>query len=196
MTPQGGEVNDGHGGHDGADLGRPHAVAHSGLRISWTLAGAGWAVCTLEDHRAGIELVASRIGRTPEELLTAVARITAGAAEERVRFEAEPTVHQWVVRREGEEARIRVLELRDGRERGGDGRETEIWSGRAGVERLARAVIRCFDEAARANGEDGYLDAWGEAFPRTELEALRRLWRARNPQHAGDRRRVRRSPWR
>ncbi|ELP69057.1 hypothetical protein ACKI1I_28365 [Streptomyces turgidiscabies] len=39
-------------------------------------------------------------------------------------------------------------------------------------------VIRCFDGVAWTYGESGYRDKWGRPFPRTELEALRCLWRA------------------
>jgi hypothetical protein len=39
-------------------------------------------------------------------------------------------------------------------------------------------VIRCFDQVAEAYGESAYRGKWGEHFPRAELEALRRLWRA------------------
>ncbi|MGW3679129.1 hypothetical protein [Streptomyces prasinus] len=42
---------------------------------------------------------------------------------------------------------------------------------------VAVASIRCFDEVAQTHGESGYRGKWGENFPRTELEALRRLWR-------------------
>ncbi|MFD8073486.1 hypothetical protein ACFV3E_12635 [Streptomyces sp. NPDC059718] len=52
-------------------------------------------------------------------------------------------------------------------------------AGAPGVDVLARAVVRCFDEVAKVHGADGYRNAWGRKFPRTELEALRRLWRER-----------------
>ncbi|MFH8395412.1 hypothetical protein [Streptomyces sp. NPDC018036] len=68
-----------------------------------------------------------------------------------------------------------MLELRDGRDHGNRG--TEIWSHQLRVDQLARAVIRCFDAVAQTYGESGYRGKWGEHFPRTELEALRRLWR-------------------
>lgn len=148
----------------------------SGLRITWTLAGSGWADCVLEDHRARVELTASSITSAPEELLTAVARLVAGEPETRARFEAEPTAYRWILRREGVNAWIRVLELRHGGDP--DTKGTEVWSGRLGIDQLARTVIRCFDEVARAYGESGYRGKWGEHFPRTELEALRRIRRA------------------
>jgi len=147
----------------------------SGIRITWTLGAHGWADCILEDHRTTTELTASRITSAPEDFLTAVTRVVAGETETRVQFEAEPTAYRWIFHREGEDVRSRVLELRDGSDH--DNRGTEIWSSRSGVDRFARAVIRCFDEVAQTYGESGYRGKWGEPFPRTELEALRRHWR-------------------
>ncbi|MFF9195043.1 hypothetical protein ACF09L_07540 [Streptomyces sp. NPDC014779] len=146
----------------------------SDFRITWRLTGPGWADCTLEDHRAKAELTASCISSAPEEFLTAVARLVAGEAETRAQFEAEPTAYRWIFHREGEHAWIRVLELRDGRDH--DNRGVDVWSSPLGIHQLARAVIRCFDAVAQTYGESAYRGKWGEHFPRTELEALRRLW--------------------
>ncbi|MFD4999673.1 hypothetical protein [Streptomyces buecherae] len=154
----------------------------SGMRITWTLAGSGWADCTVEDHQVKVELTASYISNAPEDFLTAVARLVAGEAATRAQFEAEPTVYRWIFYREGEDTWIRVLELRDGRDH--DNKGNEIWLSQLGLDQLARAVIRCFDEVAKTYGESGYRGKWGEHFPRTELEALRRLWRThQHPQN-------------
>ncbi|MGV9631344.1 hypothetical protein ACWDTB_33045, partial [Streptomyces sp. NPDC003487] len=61
----------------------------SAVRLIWSLAGSGWATCTLETADGTVEVLASRIGNAPEDLLTAVARLVAGAAETRAQFEAE-----------------------------------------------------------------------------------------------------------
>ncbi|KOV86514.1 hypothetical protein ADL01_06490 [Streptomyces sp. NRRL WC-3618] len=108
--------------------------------------------------------------------MTAVGRLVAGETETRAQFEAEPTAYRWIFYREGEDIWIRVLELRDGSDH--DNRGTEIWSSQLGIDQLARTVIRCFDEVAQTYGESGYRGKWGEHFPRTELETLRRLWHA------------------
>ncbi|MFI6061730.1 hypothetical protein [Streptomyces sp. NPDC051286] len=148
----------------------------SGMRITWTLMGSGWADCTLEDHQAKVELTASYISSAPEELLTSVARLVAGETETRAQFEAEPTAYRWIFYREGVYTWTRILELRHGSDH--DNKGTEVWSSQLGIDQLARTVIRCFDEVAQTYGESGYRGKWGEHFPRTELEALRRLWHA------------------
>ncbi|WP_181018923.1 hypothetical protein [Streptomyces roseicoloratus] len=154
----------------------------SGIRITWTLAGSGWVDCTLEDHQARVELTASYIGNAPEGFLAAVARLVGGEAETRAQFEAEPTAYRWIFHREGEDTWLRLLELRDGSDH--DNKGTEIWSSQLGIDQLARAVIRCFNEVAQTYGESSYRGKWGEHFPRTELEALRRLWRThKHPQN-------------
>lgn len=148
----------------------------TGMRMTWVLDAHGWATCTIEDHQAKAELSVSYITNAPEDFLTSVARVVTCEAETRAQFEAEPTAYRWIFYRQADDVWIRLLELRDGRAH--DNKGTEIWSGRLGIDALARSVIRCFDEVARTYGESGYRGKWGEHFPRIELEALRRLWHA------------------
>jgi len=175
-------------GSDGGDGGDGSASGDGSgpvarFRIDWTLAGPGWADCVVTAGDATVELTASYIGHAPEELLTAVARITAadadgdGETEARAQFEAEPTAYRWIFRRHGGTVRLRLLELRHGTEP--DRAGTELWSGTLSVDALARATVRCFDEVARVYGASGYRGEWREHFPSSELEALRRTWRAR-----------------
>ncbi|MFI6347726.1 hypothetical protein [Streptomyces sp. NPDC050560] len=56
----------------------------------------------------------------------------------------------------------------------GGARSTAAWSTVVEADTLARALVRCFDDVARAHGEDGYRALWGAPFPRTALESLRR----------------------
>ncbi|MFJ9022422.1 hypothetical protein ACIRPU_21010 [Streptomyces sp. NPDC102259] len=154
----------------------------TGLRLAWRLEGHGWADCTVTDRHAVIVLTASYITSAPEEFLTALARLIAGETETRAQFEAEPTAYRWIFYREDEHVWMRILELRDGSDHDNTG--TELWSSQYAIDELARAAIRCFDDAARAYGESGYRGKWGEHFPRTELEALRRLWNDRRHPHS------------
>ncbi|MEU1539439.1 hypothetical protein ABZ461_15175 [Actinacidiphila glaucinigra] len=147
---------------------------NTGMRVSWTLNGRGWANCVVEDQQAKVELTASHITNAPEEFLTAVARLVSGETDTRAQFEAEPTAFRWIFSRQGNDVWIRLLELRRGSDH--DSKGAEIWSSRLHVESLARAVIRCFDEVAWIYDESGYRGTWGERFPRSELEALRCLW--------------------
>ncbi|GAA2113104.1 hypothetical protein [Streptomyces synnematoformans] len=155
-----------------------------GLRLAWRLDGHGWADCTVTDRQAVIVLTASYVTGAPEEFLTALARLIAGETETRAQFEAEPTAYRWIFSRENEYVWTRVLELRDGRDH--DNKGTEVWLSRYPIDELARAAIRCFDDVARTYGESSYRGKWGRHhFPRTDLEALRRLWNdRRHPQGA------------
>lgn len=152
------------------------------LQLVWTLSGHGWADCKVADARAEAEIIASYITNAPEDLLTAVARLVAGEAETRAQFEAEPTAFRWIFYRADDDVWIRLLELPDGSKHDNVG--TEIWSSQQNIDVVARAVIRCFDEVAEKYDVSGYRGKWGEHFPRTELEALRSLWRT----HRSDRR--------
>ncbi|MDQ0771747.1 hypothetical protein QF026_000213 [Streptomyces aurantiacus] len=148
-------------------------MAH--LRLTWVLSGRGWADCSVSDHQAEAEVTASYITAAPEDLLTAVTRLTVGETECRAQFEAEPTAFRWIFYREGTNVWIRLLELARGSDHDNTG--TEIWSTQQSIDVVARAVIRCFDEVVREYGESAYRGKWGEHFPRTELEALRTAWR-------------------
>ncbi|WP_327676641.1 hypothetical protein [Streptomyces sp. NBC_00467] len=148
-------------------------MAH--LRLAWVLSGRGWAECIVSDHQAEAEVTASYITAAPEDLLTTVTRLIVGETECRAQFEAEPTAFRWIFYREGTNVWIRLLELAHGSDHDNTG--TEIWSTQQNVDVVARAVIRCFDEAVREYGESAYRGKWGEHFPRTELEALRTTWR-------------------
>lgn len=61
-------------------------MAH--LRLAWVLSGRGWADCIVSDHQAEAEVTASYITAAPEDLLTAVTRLTVGETECRAQFEA------------------------------------------------------------------------------------------------------------
>ncbi|MFE9560172.1 hypothetical protein ACFYM0_03605 [Streptomyces sp. NPDC006487] len=144
------------------------------MQLVWTLNGRGWADCTITDHQAEAEVTASSISTAPEDLLTAMARLVTGEAEVRVQFEAEPTAFRWILYREGTDLWIRVLELADGSKH--DNAGIEIWSSLQNIDSAVRAVVRCFDGVAQKYGVSGYRGKWGEHFPRSELEALRKAW--------------------
>ena len=97
----------------------------AGIRITWTPGAHGWADCVIDDHRAKAELTASCISNAPEEFLTAVARLVAGATEAHVQFEAEPTAYRWLFHRETADVRIRLLELRRGSDHDTPGRNSK-----------------------------------------------------------------------
>ncbi len=145
------------------------------MLLTWTLRDAGWADVAVTDHQTQADAAASYVSEAPEDLLTAVARLVLGEAETRVQFEAEPTAFRWILRRDGHDVAIRLLELADGR--APDNAGTEIWSSRQSVDTLARTVLRCFDQVAHQHGEDEYRRRWRRPFPRSELEALRTAWR-------------------
>jgi hypothetical protein len=154
------------------------------LSFTWALISRGWAACTIADERAQVVTHASRVRAGPADLLAAVARLARGETDARAEFEAEPATYRWIFRRIGDDVDIQILELPDCRRPDRDG--TEIWAGRPPLDTLARAVLRAFDDVAWKHGDDGYQDLWGEPFPHTELQALRRAWRNRTGIAADD----------
>jgi hypothetical protein len=147
----------------------------TGMSFTWTLAGHGWADCTVADDQSETQATASYITDAPEDLLTAVARLVLGENQTLAQFEAEPTAFRWIFHREGNDVWIQLLLLADSDKH--DKAGTEIWSSWQTVDTLARAFIRGFDQVAHKYGESGYHGKWGHPFPRLELEALRTAWR-------------------
>jgi hypothetical protein len=145
------------------------------MSVTWTLTGTGWADFTVADEHAEASGTVSYITATPEDLLTAVARLTLGEKEIRVQLEAEPTVFRWIFYRAYSDVWVQVLELANGGKP--DKAGTEIWSSWQTTDTVARAFIRAFDEVAHKYGESGYHGRWRSPFPRFELEALRTAWR-------------------
>lgn len=153
------------------------------LRLSWTLSGDGWADCVMADEFAEVSFDSSHIAQVPEELITAVARLLTSESETRADFEGEPAGCRLLFAREGREVAIKGLRLpgRTSPDRLG----VEVWTSRQPLDVLARTVVRCFDDAAEAYGDEGYRRAWHRSFPRAwhrsfpraELEALRMNWR-------------------
>jgi hypothetical protein len=153
------------------------------MSVTWTLTGSGWADFTVADEHAEASARVSYITAAPEDLLTAVARLTIGEKKLSVQLEAEPTIFRWIFYREDSDVWVQVLELAD------DGKPdkagTEIWSSRQTTDTVARAFIRAFDGVAHKYGESGYHGKWGSPFPRFELEALRTAWHDhKNESHA------------
>jgi len=154
------------------------------MSLTWTLAGHGWADCHVEDDTAGATATASYMTAAPEDLMTAVTRLLRGDTETRAQFDAEPTTYRWIFHRGGTDVWVRLLELADSSRH--DNAGTEIWSSWQTIGILMEAVISCFDDAARRNGESGYHGKWGGPFPRTELEALRAAWQERSGSDSTD----------
>lgn len=140
------------------------------MSVTWTLTGTGWVDFTVADEHAEASATVSYITAAPEDLLTAVARLTLGEKEIRVQLEAEPTIFRWNFCREDSDVWVQVLELAD--DDRPDKVGTEIWSRWQTTDTVARAFIRAFDQVAHKYGESGYHGKWGSPFPRFEVPGL------------------------
>jgi hypothetical protein len=136
----------------------------AGLSFTWTLQfdAVGWAVCTIADEHGQAEASASDVTGGPEYLLRAITSLVRGAAEARAEFEAEGPVFRWFFRRDGIDAKIRLVEAPDSRCQDSDS-----------VYAFAEAIVDGFDRARSELGEDAYRAQWGRAFPHADVEALR-----------------------
>lgn len=147
-----------------------------GRSLSWTLQDHGWALCSVGDRRASVEVVVSYVTGGPEQFLEAVTNVVLGGGEARAEFEAEPTAYRWLFHRAGEHVDIRLLEItvRSLPDEVG----VVIWASEQTVHTLARTVVRAFDQVTFDHGEEGYHVKWRRPFPHRELEVLRSAWRS------------------
>lgn len=141
------------------------------MSFAWTLLGAGWAECRVEDSHGHAEACFSYISPAPEDFLSAVARLVLGTSEQRVQFRGEPDVFRWIFHQDRGQVTIRLLWARE--ETRPDETSTLIWISQQPVDTLARATIRAFDQLKTEHGDHDYLQQWRSPFPHQELEALR-----------------------
>ena len=74
------------------------------MRFAYRLTGTGWAVATLGDDQREIEMVASYLHDSLEQVARAVLALWEGRAESFAIFMDEPGEHRVLFRRQGDEA--------------------------------------------------------------------------------------------
>ena len=147
------------------------------VTITYSLTGAGWAVCWVEvgDQRA--HLSASYLSDALGDLLRAVVDILAGARESGAAFLEEPGEFRWRFISVGEyRLRVRILQLADWSPRLPDERGSVLLDTECRLRTFAGAVLAASQRLLVELGEEGYSQQWGEhPFPTELQERLKRL---------------------
>jgi hypothetical protein len=119
-----------------------------------------------------VDLTASYIDDALGNLLRAVRLLVEGDAEARASWLEEPGEYRWVLRRHGDQVRVRILEF-PGWSKPPDRKGAVLLDVRCDLCRLVAAVAAGARRALEEHGEAGYRKLWvyGE-FPTEDLQAL------------------------
>lgn len=151
------------------------------LRFSWELVGSGGAVYRIADgaseHRALVGYCTDALA----DMLYGMTGLYSDSPGERFSFDCEPMEMRWLLRRQGTEVAVAVVEFPDGATSWGSADETGgvlLWSSVATRGVLCHAVVEAAEAVLREHGEDGYRARWRRyPFPVAALQDLRRLHR-------------------
>ena len=154
------------------------------LRLSYILHEHGWAMASISDGVATVEMDVSFLSDALGDLARAARGILRGMPEATFSFQQEPGEHRFVVSRGGDgRVSVNVYRFPDtfSRSRRGE----LVMTIECGLREFATECINCLRRVLDEHGEAGYRERWRNAdFPLREyrdLLALRRELSAAPP---------------
>jgi hypothetical protein len=144
------------------------------LNITYTLAGAGWADCTLECDGRGVKVSASYLSNALGNLVLSAVAVASGFRVVEFGFDEEPGECRWVIEAVDNNAiRLRVLEFQELWGHEPNERGNPVFETSTTPLLYAKAVHACATAVLEAHGLEGYADKWVEhTFPERELTLL------------------------
>jgi hypothetical protein len=144
------------------------------MRFDFKLTGHRWAAVELDDGASHVTIIASDISDPLADLLHAVWRLLDGEPETRSVWEDEPGEYRWIMKRENDDAVVRVLEFRSSHPRQADDLGQPVFETRQNLKVFARAVALGASRTLETTGEAGYSAEWGgRSFPGQTLALIR-----------------------
>jgi hypothetical protein len=144
------------------------------FRLSFTYLQHRGAIATLEGGTGAVEVIASSLSDGLGDLVRSTAALVRGPeqATATVQWVDEPGERRWLLEREGESLRVRLLWFSEAfsRRRDEDGRPEFVKDCR--VAEFAGQVKSQFERLLAEHGPDGYAERWGYAFPQPAYDAL------------------------
>ena len=145
--------------------------------IRYDLEDAGWATVTVECAAQKLEMTTSYLHDSLRDLASAVRALLMRASEATVIFMDEPGEHQMTLRNLGDHhVELQILRYEDWQSWGMDcGAGVRRLFGKTSIEELHGQVLSELRRLLDENGQELYLEKWGEPFPIMEMLDLEEL---------------------
>ncbi|HTO01055.1 MAG TPA: hypothetical protein VL068_10305 [Microthrixaceae bacterium] len=145
------------------------------FQMKYQLSGSGWATAHLADDVAEVTITASYLSDALRDLVDAVTLIGEGVTEVTCTWQEEPGEYYWVLNREADGVRLRILFFGSGGQGRTDDAGRVVFETLQPLEGLLRAVLGAVDGVLAHMTEAEYLDQWVQhSFPTESVERLRR----------------------
>lgn len=142
------------------------------LALTIRLHHRGWLTATLTEDAVTEKVTASYLRHATADLLLAATALADGALHAECRWLEEPGEFRWVFDRLGPDMRLCVLWFRETLSELPDDAGQLVFSTVQQPDVLLAAIADAATDVLESMGLDGYLTAWGEAFPAEELAYL------------------------
>lgn len=142
------------------------------LALRIRLRHLGWLTATLTEDEVTEKLTASYLRHATADLLKAATALADGALHTECRWLEEPGEFRWVFDRLGPSVRLRVLWFQETLSDLPEDAGQLVFSIVQQPDMLLAAIADAATDVLETMGPDGYLKAWGEAFPAEELAHL------------------------
>jgi hypothetical protein len=135
------------------------------MRFEYELVGTGWAKAIVANESSEATVTASYLSDALGDLLYMVWRSLESEPEVRCSWEEEPGEYRWIMRRAGDDARLRVLDFDGGHPRRPDESGRLVFETSEPVLAIARAIALGASRCLAENGARRYADIWRTEFP-------------------------------
>ena len=155
------------------------------------LHGSGWAEAGIGDEaahaNAHANLTALYLSDALGDHLHAVWQCGSGVPEARCSWQEEPGEYRWILRRNGDQIRIQILEFDDVYQHRPDEAGSLLFETWQDWSTLAHAITLGASQTLEKHGQSAYEAQWGHPFPSATLALIRaRLLQGREPSRSGD----------
>ena len=136
------------------------------LQITYDLVGTGWCRCTVTLGELQAVITGSYLCDCLAGLAAAAVEMAEGATSSRFSFDEEPGEYRWIVERDGDRLRLRIIEFEELWGNQDDAAGKVLIDSRCSVIEFSVAVRDTLDRVLAKHGAAGYKEKWVEhEFP-------------------------------
>jgi hypothetical protein len=147
----------------------------SALRISARSLQHGSLEATVDAGGSSLDMVASYLSNAPADLTWELRALLEGAERVTCRWQEEPGEYRWVMERQGDHLRVRILWFKETFSRQGDEEGETLLEGGCDLLRFATEWRDELRSLLNELGDAGYREQWHYEFPRRDVCRLEEL---------------------